>query len=95
MADIQISFLDISTGEFLLAQGKDEYIAKLLQSFNPSEVIFQKQHHKKFTDLFGDKFYISSLEDWVFTREFSQEKLLSHFGTISSVSYTHLRAHET
>jgi DNA mismatch repair protein MutS len=81
--EIGLSFLDISTGEFLLAQGKDEYIAKLLQSFNPSEVIFQKQHHKKFTDLFGDKFYISSLEDWVFTREFSQEKLLSHFGTIS------------
>ena len=81
--EIGLSFLDISTGEFLLAQGKDEYIAKLLQSFNPSEVIFQKQHYKKFTDLFGDKFYISSLEDWVFTREFSQEKLLSHFGTIS------------
>ncbi|MDG1916358.1 MAG: DNA mismatch repair protein MutS [Flavobacteriales bacterium] len=81
--EIGLSFLDISTGEFLLAQGKDEYIAKLLQSFNPSEVVFQKQHHKKFIDLFGDKYYISSLEDWVFTKEFSQEKLLSHFGTIS------------
>ena len=76
--EIGLSFLDISTGEFLLAQGKDEYIAKLLQSFNPSEVVFQKQHHKKFIDLFGDKYYISSLEDWVFTKEFSQEKLLSH-----------------
>ena len=80
---IGLSFLDISTGEFLVAQGQDEYIAKLLQSFNPSEIVFQKHHHKKFLELFGDKFYISTLEDWVFTTEFSQEKLLSHFGTIS------------
>ena len=81
--DIGLSFLDISTGEFLVTQGKDEYIAKLLQSFNPSEIIFQKQHNKKFLRLFGDKFYTSSLEDWVYTSEFSQEKLLSHFGTVS------------
>ena len=81
--DIGLSLLDISTGEFLVAQGQDEYIGKLLQSFNPSEIVFQKQHHKKFLDLFGDKFYTSTLEDWVFTSEFSQEKLLSHFGTVS------------
>tara|TARA_B100000886_G_scaffold319851_1_gene260877 strand:- start:417 stop:3029 length:2613 start_codon:yes stop_codon:yes gene_type:complete len=81
--DIGLSFLDISTGEFLVTQGKDEYIAKLLQSFNPSEIIFQKQHNKKFLSLFGDKFYTSSLEDWVYTSEFSQERLLSHFGTVS------------
>ena len=81
--DIGLSFLDISTGEFLVAQGQDKYIGKLLQSFNPSEIVFQKQHQKKFLDLFGDKFYTSTLEDWVFTSEFSQEKLLSHFGTVS------------
>ena len=81
--DIGLSFLDISTGEFLVAQGQDEYIGKLLQSFNPSEIVFQKQYHKKFLDLFGDKFYTSTLDDWVFTSEFSQEKLLSHFGTVS------------
>ena len=81
--DIGLSLLDISTGEFLVAQGQDEYIGKLLQSFNPSEIVFQKQHHKKFLDLFGDKFYTSTLEDWVFTSEFSKEKLLSHFGTVS------------
>ena len=81
--DIGLSFLDISTGEFLVAQGQDEYIGKLLQSFNPSEIVFQKQYHKKFLNLFGDKFYISTLEDWVFTSEFSQEKLLSHFDTVS------------
>ena len=65
--DIGLSLLEISTGEFLVAQGQDEYIGKLLQSFNPSEIIFQKLHHKKFLDLFGDKFYISTLEDWVFS----------------------------
>ena len=81
--DIGLSFLDISTGEFLVAQGQVEYIGKLLQSFNPSEIVFQKQHHKKFLNLFGDKFYISTLEDWVFTSEFSQEKLLSHFDIVS------------
>ena len=81
--DIGLSFLDISTGEFLVAQGQDEYISKLLQSFNPSEIVFQKQYHKKFLNLFGDKFYISTLEDWVFNSEFSQEKLLSHFDTVS------------
>ena len=81
--DIGLSFLDISTGEFLVAQGQDEYIGKLLQSFNPSEIVFQKQYHKKFLDLFGDKFYTITLDDWVFTSEFSQEKLLSHFGTVS------------
>jgi DNA mismatch repair protein MutS len=81
--DIGLSLLDISTGEFLVAQGQDEYIGKLLQSFNPSEIVFQKQYHKKFIDLFGDKFYTSTLEDWMFTSEFSQEKLLSHFGTVS------------
>ena len=80
---IGLSLLEVSTGEFLVAQGQDEYIGKLLQSFNPSEIIFQKPHHKKFLDLFGDKFYISTLEDWVFTSEFSQEKLLNHFGTVT------------
>ena len=54
-----------------------------MQSFNPSEIVFQKQYHKKFLNLFGDKFYISTLEDWVFTSEYSQEKLLSHFDTVS------------
>jgi len=81
--DIGLSLLEISTGEFLVAQGQDEYIGKLLQSFNPSEIIFQKLHHKKFLDLFGDKFYISTLEDWVFSFEFTQEKLLNHFGTLT------------
>lgn len=81
--EIGISFLDISTGEFLLAQGKDEYVGKLIQSFNPSEIIIQKQFSQKFSQLFGDKYYTSTLEDWVFTDDFTKEKLLAHFGTLS------------
>lgn len=78
-----VSFLDISTGEFLVATGSFDYVDKLLQSFNPSEVVFQKQYHKKFLEHFGDKFYIYSLEDWVFTQEFAEDLLLKHFETKS------------
>ena len=52
-----VSFLDVSTGEFLTAQGNAEYIDKLLQNFNPSEVLVQKQYKNKFKELFGDRFY--------------------------------------
>ncbi len=78
-----ISFLDISTGEFLISQGSNEYIDKLLQSFRPSEIIVQKNKIRQFQELFGDKFYISSFEDWVFTKDFSYDLLLKHFGTVS------------
>ena len=81
--EMGISFLDISTGEFLLAQGKVEYVGKLIQSFNPSEIIIQKQFSQKFSQFFGDKYYTSTLEDWVFTDDFTKEKLLAHFGTLS------------
>jgi len=78
-----ISFLDISTGEFYLAQGNVEYIDKLIQSFRPSEVIIQKSKRQEFTELFGSKFYISTFDDWVFTSDFSNDLLLKHFGTVS------------
>ena len=78
-----VSFLDVSTGEFLIAEGNLEYIEKMLQSFKPSEILFQKNQKKIFTENFGDKFYIYGLEDWVFTPEFSGELLLKHFGTNS------------
>ncbi len=78
-----ISFLDISTGEFYLAQGSFEYIDKLIQSFRPSEVIIQKNKRQEFTELFGSKFYISTFDDWVFTTDFSNDLLLKHFGTAS------------
>ncbi|MEI6436251.1 MAG: DNA mismatch repair protein MutS [Bacteroidota bacterium] len=78
-----ISFLDISTGEFYLTQGNTEYIDKLIQSFKPSEVVIQKNRRKEFTELFGNKFYISTFDDWVFTYEFAYDLLLKHFGTVS------------
>jgi DNA mismatch repair protein MutS len=78
-----VSFLDISTGEFLLAEGDQEYIDKLLQSFRPSEVLFQKQFKRDFESQFGTGFFTYMLEDWVFTEEFGEEGLLKHFGTKS------------
>lgn len=78
-----VSFLDVSTGEFFIAQGAVDYIDKLLQSFRPSEILFQKNKKKLFTETFGDKFYIYGLDDWAFTSEFGQECLLKHFGTKS------------
>ena len=78
-----ISFLDISTGEFLIAQGSNDYIDKLLQSFKPSEVIVQKNKLKQFHEIFGEKFYTNTFEDWVFTNEFTYDLLTKHFGTVS------------
>ena len=78
-----ISFLDISTGEFLVAEGKLDYIDKLLQSLQPSEVIFQRNKQKLFSEKFGDRFYTYCLEDWVFTSDFGHESLLSQFETNS------------
>jgi len=74
-----ISFLDVSTGEFLTAQGNVEYIDKLLQNFSPSEVLVQKQHKAKFNELFGDRFYNFYLEDWIFKSEYANEALTNHF----------------
>ncbi|HYH55487.1 MAG TPA: DNA mismatch repair protein MutS, partial [Anseongella sp.] len=78
-----IAFLDISTGEFLLAQGDSAYIDKLLQSFKPSEVIFQRKRGKEFLELFGDSFYTYSLDDWIFAEDYTREILLKHFDTHS------------
>lgn len=78
-----ICFLDVSTGEFLIAQGNKDYADKLLQSFQPSEVLYQKQFHKVFQEKFGDRFYTYRMEDWVFAPDFANEVLLRHFGTHS------------
>ena len=74
-----VSFLDVSTGEYLLAQGNEEYIDKLLQNFSPSEVLVQKQYKQKFKELFEDRFYTFYLEDWVFQKEYGFEALNTHF----------------
>ena len=76
-----ISFLDVSTGEFLVAQGNDEYIDKLLQNFNPSEVLVQKQHKQQFLELFENRYYTFYLDDWVFQKEYGNETLNNHFKT--------------
>lgn len=80
---IGIAFLDISTGEFLTAQGNADYIDKLLQGFKPSEVIFSRKNQKDFLQTFGDKFYTYSIEDWVFGGDYASEILLKHFETVS------------
>jgi DNA mismatch repair protein MutS len=74
-----VAFLDVSTGEFYLAEGKVDYIDKMLQSFKPSEVIVQRDKREDFFNLFGDKFFIKTFDDWVFTIDFGRELLLKHF----------------
>ncbi|MBC8032504.1 MAG: DNA mismatch repair protein MutS [Chitinophagaceae bacterium] len=78
-----IAFLDISTGEFFIAEGDREYADKLLQSFKPSEVIFQRQQQKMFKEYFGPRFYTYALEEWIFQDVYAQETLLKHFQTHS------------
>ncbi|WEK21119.1 MAG: DNA mismatch repair protein MutS [Candidatus Pedobacter colombiensis] len=74
-----VSFVDISTGEFHVAQGSAEYIDKLLQGFKPNEVVFQKSKRKEFLELFGDRFYTYHLDDWAFTSDYANEILTKHF----------------
>ena len=78
---IGVSFLDISTGEFLVAEGSAEYIDKLIQSLKPTEVLFQKGNQKKFNELFGNKFYFYQLDDWVWKEDFGKELLTKQFNT--------------
>ncbi|MCB9081328.1 MAG: DNA mismatch repair protein MutS [Lewinellaceae bacterium] len=76
---VGIAFLDISTGEFLVTEGDLAYAGKLLQSLKPSEVLFSKDRRKHFEKEFGDKLYTYALDEWVFTADFTREKLLQHF----------------
>jgi DNA mismatch repair protein MutS len=78
---IGVAFLDVSTGEFLLAQGTVDYIDKLLQNFNPSEVIFSKQKRKLMTEKLGNDYHVFHLEDWVFQNDYANETLNKHFET--------------
>ena len=78
-----ISFLDISTGEFLTAQGNPEYIDKLLQNFQPSEILVQKNHKNDFKINFGEDFNVFYLEDWVYKEDYTNEILTNHFQTNS------------
>ncbi len=78
-----VSFLDISTGEFLTAEGNYEYVDKLLNTFKPKEIIFERSKSTLFKETFGEKFYTYKVDDWVFTEESASERLLKHFQTIS------------
>jgi DNA mismatch repair protein MutS len=78
---IGISFLDISTGEFLTSQGSAEYIDKLLQNFSPSEVLVSKQKRTLFNETFGKDFHTFYMEDWVYQTDYAYETLIKHFNT--------------
>lgn len=76
-----ISLLDISTGEFLVAEGSKEYIDKLLNNFSPKEVLVERSKKKQFEENFGSRFFVFELDDWVFTEDTARERLLKHFET--------------
>ena len=78
-----VAFLDVSTGEFYLTQGNNDYIDKLLQSFNPSEVLCQRNKRKLFVDNFSEKYYLTVFDDWVFTDDYAKDILTRHFNTNS------------
>ena len=78
-----LSLLDISTGEFLCAEGPADYVDKLLQSFQPKEVVINKGRKKEFLNIFGDRFYLTPRDEWIFTTDYTQEKLLRQFNAIS------------
>jgi DNA mismatch repair protein MutS len=78
-----LAFLDISTGEFLVAEGDREYADKLLQSFKPAEVVFQRHKQKTFKEFFGSKVYTYALDEWIFDPGYASDTLLKHFQTHS------------
>ena len=80
---IGISFLDVSTGEFFTSQGNEEYIAKLIQNFHPSEILIEKQKKRYFFKTFGENFNVFYLDDWVFQEDYANESLCKHFQTNS------------
>src|SRR6185437_1310363 len=82
-AGVGLSFLDISTGEFFVAEGDTEYADKLLQTLKPAEIVFQRSFQKHFKEVFGSKFFTYTLESWLFEEGYARENLLKHFQTHS------------
>lgn len=76
-----IAFLDISTGEYLAAEGSPDYVEKLLNNFAPKEVLYEKSKKKIFEEHFGTHFFTYEMDDWIYTEEAATDKLLHHFGT--------------
>ncbi len=87
-----IAFLDVSTGEFVVNEGSFREMEKLLQSFNPSEIIYSKSNKARFEKFFGNTYYSFGLEEWVFTSDYTNEKLLRHFevATLKGFGIDHL-----
>lgn len=81
--NVGVSFLDVSTGEFMTAQGSAAYISKLFQGFSPSEVIYSKGNKKQYTELFRDDYNTYTLDEWIYSYDFGYEKLINHFQTSS------------
>ena len=78
-----VAFLDISTGEFYMAQGDDLYVDKLLSNLSPKEIIYQRGYEDRFDSAFGNRYYTYRLDDWVFSSDINQDKLCKQFGTKS------------
>lgn len=78
-----ISFLDVSTGEFMATHGTIEYIQKLIHSLHPSEIIFSKEHKKKYAETVDESINSYSLDDWIYQKDFGYEKLIKHFNTVN------------
>lgn len=78
-----VAFADVSTGDFVVAEGRIEYIQKLLQSFSPSEVLYNRQKRSGFFDTYGERFYTFGVEDWVFQSSTAKESLTRHFQTLN------------
>ena len=82
-ASTGIAFLDLSTGEFMTAEGSNEYVQKLIQGFNPAEIIYSKGQKKAFEDLLGSDHITYALDDWIYGEDYGYETLTNHFGTNS------------
>ncbi len=82
-----ISFLDISTGEYLIAEGNKEYIDKLLANFSPKEILVERSKRKLFEESFGSRFFVFELDDWIFTEDAARDRLLKHFETKNLKGY--------
>ncbi len=76
-----VAFLDISTGEFLTAEGSTDYIDKLINNFAPKEVLIERGNKKRFEEVFGPRYFVFELDDWIFTTSAAEDRLLKHFET--------------
>ena len=89
-----VAFVDISTGEFLTGEGSYDYVEKLLVNFSPKEVLYERGRREQFERLFGNKYFTFELDDWAFTEQNAEQKLLRHFGvkTLKGFGVDHLHS---